>query len=150
MELLKGFFKLITELLGMLGIGMSNLMGRVIILSLRVPRPLDGVSFYLLVAFGEMWLKIAATLSYDRLGVGRSSHPDGIQTVQINYEIAQSIGIAQALRNGYLSDLGKFTTVVGVGHSYGSNLLTGAAAMEAGNVFDALILTGFTDNSTMG
>ena len=90
-----------------------------------------------------------STLSYDRLGVGNSSHPDGIQVVQESYEIAQSIGIAEALRNGYLSDLGSFSTVVGVGHSYGSNLLTGVASMNPG-VFDALILTGFTNNATQG
>jgi len=57
-----------------------------------------------------------ATLSYDRLGVGNSSHPDGINVVQQDYEVAESIGIAEALRNGYLSDLGSFSTVVGVGH----------------------------------
>ncbi|ORY29832.1 Alpha/Beta hydrolase protein [Naematelia encephala] len=90
-----------------------------------------------------------STLSYDRLGVGNSSHPNGLTTVQINYEIAQSIGIAQALRNGYLSDLGKWSKVVGVGHSYGSNLLTGVAAINPG-VFDALVLTGFTNNATQG
>lgn len=29
-----------------------------------------------------------ATLSYDRLGTGRSAHPDGTNVVQIGYEIA--------------------------------------------------------------
>jgi hypothetical protein len=57
-----------------------------------------------------------STLSYDRLGVGRSAHPDGIDVVQINYEIAQAAAINAALRAGKLSDLGSFKKIVGVGH----------------------------------
>ncbi|WVQ64984.1 uncharacterized protein L199_003154 [Kwoniella botswanensis] len=90
-----------------------------------------------------------ATLSYDRLGVGRSAKPDGTNIVQITYEIAQSISIAQALRAGNLSDVGKFDKIVGVGHSYGSNLLTGVASVGP-QAFDALVLTGFTNNATQG
>ncbi|OCF57861.1 hypothetical protein L486_03882 [Kwoniella mangroviensis CBS 10435] len=90
-----------------------------------------------------------ATLSYDRLGVGRSAKPDGTNVVQIAYEIAQSISIAQSLRAGNLSDVGKFNKIVGVGHSYGSNLLTGVASVGP-QAFDALILTGFTNNATQG
>ncbi|WVQ93484.1 hypothetical protein IAU59_000558 [Kwoniella sp. CBS 9459] len=90
-----------------------------------------------------------STLSYDRLGVGQSAKPDGTNIVQISYEIAQSAAIAQALRGGNLSDVGQFDTVVGVGHSYGSNLLTGVASV-APQAFDALVLTGFTNNATMG
>ncbi|OCF31655.1 hypothetical protein I316_06660 [Kwoniella heveanensis BCC8398] len=90
-----------------------------------------------------------STLSYDRLGVGQSAKPDGTNVVQISYEIAQSVAIAQALRSGNLSDVGQFGTVVGVGHSYGSNLLTGVASI-APEAFDALVLTGFTNNATMG
>ncbi|WVW80194.1 hypothetical protein I302_102171 [Kwoniella bestiolae CBS 10118] len=90
-----------------------------------------------------------ATLSYDRLGVGRSAKPDGTNIVQISYEAAQSVSIAQALRAGNLSDVGKFNKIVGVGHSYGSNLLTGVASL-APKAFDALVLTGFTNNATQG
>lgn len=58
-----------------------------------------------------------ATLSYDRLGVGRSAHPDGTQVVQIPYEIAQSVSIAQMLRDGKVGNgVPGFETVVGVGH----------------------------------
>ncbi|KAL7424689.1 hypothetical protein Q5752_000373 [Cryptotrichosporon argae] len=88
-----------------------------------------------------------ATLSYDRLGVGRSAKPDGTQTVQMSFEIAQSISTATALRSGNLSDVGAFDVVVGVGHSYGSNLLAGVAGV-APAAFDALVLTGFTANAT--
>ncbi|WWC87941.1 uncharacterized protein L201_002841 [Kwoniella dendrophila CBS 6074] len=90
-----------------------------------------------------------ATLSYDRLGVGRSAKPDGTNVVQISYEIAQSVSIAQSLRSGNLSDIGKFNKIVGVGHSYGSNLLTGVASVSPKS-FDATILTGFTNNATQG
>lgn len=90
-----------------------------------------------------------ATLAYDRLGVGRSAHPDGLQTVQINYEIAQSAVISRMLRAGQLSDLGAFNKIVGVGHSYGSIMMAGIASV-APTVFDALVLTGFTSNVTMG
>ena len=58
-----------------------------------------------------------ATLSYDRLGVGRSDHPDGTQIVQIPYEIAQSVAIAGKLRDGTLGNgVPAFNKVVGVGH----------------------------------
>ncbi|WRT65743.1 uncharacterized protein IL334_002691 [Kwoniella shivajii] len=90
-----------------------------------------------------------ATLSYDRLGVGRSAKPDGTNIVQISYEIAQSISIAESLRSGNLSDLGQFNKIVGVGHSYGSNLLTGVASVSP-SAFDGLVLTGFTNNATTG
>jgi pimeloyl-ACP methyl ester carboxylesterase len=91
-----------------------------------------------------------ATLSYDRLGVGNSSHPDGIQTVQQPYEIAESVTIAGKLRDGSIGNgVPTFSTVVGVGHSYGSNLLAGVAA-TAPNAFDILVLTGFSGNATSG
>ncbi|WWC60351.1 uncharacterized protein I303_102922 [Kwoniella dejecticola CBS 10117] len=90
-----------------------------------------------------------ATLSYDRLGVGRSAKPDGTNVVQIPFETAQSASIAQSLRAGNLSDIGIFDKIVGIGHSYGSNLLAGVASV-APSSFDALILTGFTNNATQG
>lgn len=57
-----------------------------------------------------------ATLSYDRLGVGMSDHPDGTNIVQASYEIAQSISIANSVRSGNLSDIGAFQTLIGLGH----------------------------------
>ena len=93
-------------------------------------------------------LIISATLSYDRLGVGQSDHPDGIQVVQINYEIAQSVAIASLLRSGQLGNgVPTFSTVVGVGHSYGSLLLAGVASV-CPDAFDINILTGFAANTT--
>jgi hypothetical protein len=90
-----------------------------------------------------------ATLSYDRLGVGKSAHPNGIQTVQINYEIAQSIAIANKLRSGSFPNIASFSNLVGIGHSYGSNLLTGLASVGP-DTFDQIVLTGFSNNVTSG
>ncbi|WWC68591.1 uncharacterized protein I206_102521 [Kwoniella pini CBS 10737] len=90
-----------------------------------------------------------STLSYDRLGVGRSAKPDGTNIVQIPFEIAQSVSIAKSIRSGNLSDIGKFDKIIGVGHSYGSNLLAGLVSISPSS-FDALILTGFTNNATQG
>jgi hypothetical protein len=92
---------------------------------------------------------MTATLSYDRLEVGKSAHPNGIQTVQINYEIAQSISIAGSLRSGSFPNIPAFSTVVGIGHSYGSNLLTGVASVGP-DAFDQIVLTGFSNNVTSG
>jgi hypothetical protein len=83
------------------------------------------------------------------LGVGKSAHPNGIQTVQEAYEIAQSVAIAQHLRDGSFSGISAYNTVVGVGHSYGSNLLTGVASVSP-NSFDQIVLTGFSNNVTSG
>lgn len=72
---------------------------------------------------------MSATLSYDRLGVGRSAHPDGISVVQISYEVAQAASIAQRLRAGTLADVGKFDKVVAVGHCTFLPSLTRAAVL---------------------
>lgn len=83
---------------------------------------LNGVDFYCSGKTDYSFAESAAaagwaTLSYDRLGVGRSDHPDGTQVVQIPYEIAQSVVIAGKLRDGSMGNgLPKFDSVVGVGH----------------------------------
>ncbi|KAL8279035.1 hypothetical protein RQP46_008493 [Phenoliferia psychrophenolica] len=88
-----------------------------------------------------------AVLSFDRLSVGNSSKPDGIQDVQIGLEIDIAINIAQSLRNNTLGLNRTFSSVVGVGHSFGSAQLVGAAGVSP-TVFDGLVLTGFAANST--
>ena len=137
-----------TESSALLHIGTSSLTA---LQTTRLPnRPLrqDGVSHTITSLRAEVEL-IPATLSYDRLGVGKSSKPDGTQIVQIPFEIAQSAAIAASLRAGTFADLGAFETIVGVGHSYGSALLVGVASV-APDAFDQLILTGFSGNSTVG
>ncbi|WVF65825.1 hypothetical protein IAT40_000562 [Kwoniella sp. CBS 6097] len=90
-----------------------------------------------------------ATLSYDRLGVGHSAKPDGTNIVQNPFEMAQAIAIAEQLRQGGPPVAGTHSKIVGVGHSYGSGTLVGVASI-APNTFDALVLTGYTANATMG
>jgi pimeloyl-ACP methyl ester carboxylesterase len=89
-----------------------------------------------------------ATFSYDRLGVGESSHPDPIQVVQGPLQIAVAQSLVQLIRNGFLADR-PFTRLIGVGHSYGSALTTSVAS-QTPSAFDALVLTGFSDNTTGG
>ena len=81
-----------------------------------------------------------ATLSYDRLGVGRSDHPDPIMVVQapMHAEIAHQL--VQWLREGGYKDH-VFNQVIGVGHSYGS-WFTQAVVGKYPRDFDAVILTG--------
>lgn len=80
--------------------------------------------------------------------MGNSSKPEGIQIAQAGIEVGIAIEIANMLRNGSFG-LGQFDNVVGVGHSFGSIQLVGAA-YQAPDAFDALILTGFSANGTIG
>ena len=87
-----------------------------------------------------------ATLTYDRLGVGLSEHPDPVQVVQAPAQVEILHGLAQLLRTGKLG--GKaFKKIVGGGHSLGSIFTTGVTAKYPKD-FDAAILTGFSANGT--
>ncbi|KAF7116130.1 hypothetical protein CNMCM5793_004150 [Aspergillus hiratsukae] len=86
------------------------------------------------------------TFSYDRLGVGESSHPDPIQIVQGPAQVSIAHALVGLLRDGELSAT-NFSRVIGVGHSYGSAITTTVAATYPLD-FDALVLTGFGDNAT--
>ncbi|KAH9475537.1 hypothetical protein JR316_0012652 [Psilocybe cubensis] len=82
-----------------------------------------------------------AVFLYDRLGVGHSSKPDGIQQVQTATQVeiaAQLIKYLKSGKSGYT-----FTRFIGLGHSYGSLQLLGLAS-KYGNLLDAIILTGFS------
>lgn len=77
-----------------------------------------------------------AVYMIDRIGVGASDHPPADQ-VTLDSEAVVTHQIAAALRDGHL---GRYTHVVGVGHSYGSITLTAEAAQYRD--LDALVLTG--------
>ncbi|KAL4981662.1 Alpha/Beta hydrolase protein [Aspergillus falconensis] len=84
-----------------------------------------------------------ATLSYDRLGVGRSERADPYLDVQAATQVAILARFSELLREGKLSS--KIPTpnkLVHVGHSFGS-LLVNSLAVNAPNVTDGLVLTGF-------
>lgn len=86
------------------------------------------------------------TLLYDRLGVGSSEQPDPIQVVQGPLEVSIAYGLIQMLRSGYFADT-KFSKVIAVGHSFGSEI-TNAITVQYPSAVDAAILTGFSLNST--
>ena len=86
---------------------------------------------------------LAATLSYDRLGVGNSDHPDGLDIVQGGYEVAQAVTISNMLRTGSLGSIPAFQTIWGMGHSFGSIQLF-LTTLTAPDIFDGLVLTGYS------
>ncbi|KAL6886477.1 Alpha/Beta hydrolase protein [Trichoderma longibrachiatum] len=83
-----------------------------------------------------------ATLSYDTLGVGKSAHPDPIQTAQASSQLAIAHHLASLLRHSHLAGF-SFENVVGVGHSAGSTL-TQAITTQYPSDFNAVILSGTT------
>lgn len=97
------------------------------------------------IATGYSYVDVAsaagyATLSYDQLGVGKSDHPDPIQTVQATAQVAVIHELVGLLRNANLGDY-HFDKVVGVGHSAGSTLTQGITTQYPKD-FDAVILSG--------
>ncbi|KAI4114097.1 MAG: hypothetical protein LQ338_008054 [Usnochroma carphineum] len=87
-----------------------------------------------------------ATFAYDRLGVGQSDHPDPIQEVQAALEVEILHGLAQLFRAKKIGGHG-FTSVVGVGHSFGSILQVGANSRYPKD-FDGVVLTAFANTLT--
>lgn len=85
------------------------------------------------------------TFSYDRLGIGASEHPDPIQVVQAPLETAIAHSLIQSLRAGAISSTA-FKSVVGVGHSLGSELTNSLTANYPSDL-SAAILTGFSVDS---
>ncbi|KAE9382120.1 catalytic protein [Stipitochalara longipes BDJ] len=81
------------------------------------------------------------TFSYDRLGTGLSDHPDPIQIVQSEFQIAIAHELIQLLRTGRISNH-TFEHVVGVGHSAGSFQTLGLTSQHPDDL-DAAVLTGF-------
>ncbi|KAL3449923.1 hypothetical protein BJX65DRAFT_316647 [Aspergillus insuetus] len=84
-----------------------------------------------------------ATLSYDRLGVGRSELANPYLDVQAAIQVAILAAISELLREGKLSSrISVPKKLIHVGHSFGS-LLTNSLAATCPKVSDAIILTGF-------
>jgi pimeloyl-ACP methyl ester carboxylesterase len=96
---------------------------------------------------GYSYVDVAAaagytTFLYDRLGVGGSDKPDPIQVVQAPLQVNIAHQLIQKLKAGAFSST-KFENVIGVGHSYGSEI-TEAITAQYPNDIAAAILTGFT------
>ena len=81
-----------------------------------------------------------ATFSYDRIGVGRSEHPDPNQVVQGPMQVEIAHALITLLRESKIGPL-SFKKVVGVGHSGGSTVTNGVTTKYPQD-FDAVILTG--------
>lgn len=89
-----------------------------------------------------------ATLAYDRLGIGQSSHGDPISTIQAPLEVAALHAITTMLRAGGISGIStQFDKVVHVGHSFGSLQTFELSLMFPGDP-DAIVLTGFSVNGS--
>lgn len=91
------------------------------------------------------------TLSYDRFGIGNSSHADPYNVVQAPAEVSALYRLNSMLRMGNLPTVdhafNESGTIVNVGHSFGSQQSYTLAAMYP-NITDALILTGFSFNGS--
>ena len=81
-----------------------------------------------------------ATFSYDRIGVGKSEHPDPNQVVQGPIQVEIAHGLVTLLRSAQIGSL-SFKNIVGVGHSAGSTVTNGVTTKYPQD-FDAVILTG--------
>ena len=102
-------------------------------------------STYWEIAPGYSYIDVAvaagyATFSYDRIGVGKSEHPDPTQVVQGPIQVEIAHALVTLLRNGKIGPL-SFKKVVGVGHSAGSTVTNGVTTKYPQD-FDAVILTG--------
>ena len=81
-----------------------------------------------------------ATFSYDRIGVGKSDHPDPLQVVQGPIQVEIAHALITLLRDAKIGPL-SFKKIVGVGHSAGSTVTNGVTTKYPQD-FDAVILTG--------
>lgn len=93
-------------------------------------------------------------LTYDRLGVGQSDHPDAYNVVQAPLELEVLRQLTLMARNGTLYQLAKTqvkkpSKVVHLGHSFGS-FLTSAFIAEYGNLTDGAIITGYYLGPNLG
>ena len=88
------------------------------------------------------------TFSYDRLGIGLSSHGDPKNEIQIFPEIEALAELTRMLRGGVSHDnvCTKPEKVVHVGHSFGSVTTFALSAMYP-HLSDAIVLTGFSSNA---
>ena len=63
------------------------------------------------------------TFSFDRLGNGKSDHPDPIQVVQAPLQVAIAHNLIEKLKGGEIAST-TFSNIVGVGHSFGVSRLS--------------------------
>jgi pimeloyl-ACP methyl ester carboxylesterase len=95
-------------------------------------------------------------LTYDRLGVGESDHPDAYTVVQAPLELEILKQVTLMARNGTLYNIGRHVPghnapdkIVHVGHSFGS-FLTSAFIATYPLLSDGAIITGYVLNKHFG
>lgn len=90
-----------------------------------------------------------STFRYDRLGTGGSETPSvgGFDVVRAQTEVAIYQEVLRQLRNSTQVGGKRHSKIVGIGHSYGS-IQTQAVSMETPELLDAVVLTGYTTNSS--
>lgn len=92
-----------------------------------------------------------STLSYDRFGIGNSSHADPYTVVQAPAEVSALYQLNSMLRMGTLPSVNhvfnESGTIVNIGHSYGSQQTFMLAQMYP-KITDAVVLTGFSFNGS--
>ncbi|CAI7641347.1 unnamed protein product [Penicillium viridicatum] len=86
------------------------------------------------------------TLSYDRLGLGKSSHGDAKNEIQAFLEIEALAQLTRMVRSGKLANIKSPAKVIHVGHSFGSAQTVALSAMYP-DLSDALVLTGYTTSA---
>ncbi|KAK4898340.1 hypothetical protein LTR27_003936 [Elasticomyces elasticus] len=88
-----------------------------------------------------------ATLSWDRLGVGMSSHGEPINEIQAWLEVDGLRALTEGLRRGSIKGVPKFDRVLHVGHSFGSTHVYALTAMYP-DISDGIALNGFSQNGS--
>ncbi|KAH8895386.1 alpha/beta-hydrolase [Thozetella sp. PMI_491] len=89
-----------------------------------------------------------STFTYDRLGIGESSHGDPINEVQAWAEIAALHSLTTLLRQGKVPGVhARFDKIFHIGHSYGSVQTYALSAMHPDDT-DGIVLTGFSTEPT--
>jgi pimeloyl-ACP methyl ester carboxylesterase len=104
--------------------------------------------------FNYSYLEVATdvykyhTLSFDRLGVGKSSHGDPLNEIQSFLEVEATATLTRMLRNGSFPNVNHtYNTVVHVGHSFGS-AQSYSLVDKYPELSDGIVLTGFSMNSS--
>jgi len=88
------------------------------------------------------------TLSYDRLGIGNSSHGEPLNEIQSYLEVAALAELTDMLRNGTFPGVKHaFEKITHVGHSFGSAQTYKLVSMYPG-ISDGIVLTGFSMNGS--
>lgn len=88
-----------------------------------------------------------STLSYDRPGIGQSTHGEPVNEIQALLEVDALRALTQALKAGKIPGVAKPKKTVHVGHSFGSEHTYALTAMYPG-ISDGIALTGFSQNGS--